>query len=99
MDVVYQLLFDVKCFQVIQVFQGCFSYIDVENCDVVDFVFFEGMLVLVVCVGKVMQVQGNFYDNGQDLVCDWDCVNFIWVLYEDGSMVVYVYLQVNGVLV
>ncbi|WP_411851826.1 M23 family metallopeptidase [Stenotrophomonas sp. LGBM10] len=99
MDVAYQLPFDAKRFQVTQAPQGRFSHTDDENRDAVDFALPEGTPVLAARGGKVMQVQGNFRDNGQDPARDRDRANFIRILHEDGSMAVYAHLQANGVLV
>lgn len=46
-----------------------------------------------------MQIQDGFCGNGQDCECDGVCVNFICVLYSDGSMVLYGYFQVGGMCV
>lgn len=98
-DVPYLLPFDAKRFQVTQAPQGRFSHTDPENRDAIDFALAEGTPVLAARAGRVMQVQGNFHDNGQDPLRDRARANFIRVLHEDGSMAVYAHLQANGVLV
>ncbi|MNV55757.1 Murein DD-endopeptidase MepM [compost metagenome] len=95
----YLLPFDAKRFQVTQAPQGRFSHTDPENRDAIDFALAEGTPVLAARAGRVMQVQGNFHDNGQDPLRDRARANFIRVLHEDGSMAVYAHLQANGVLV
>lgn len=98
-DVPYLLPFDAKRFQVTQAPQGRFSHTDPENRDAIDFALAEGTPVLAARAGRVMQVQGNSHDNGQDPLRDRARANFIRVLHEDGSMAVYAHLQANGVLV
>lgn len=98
-DVAYQLPFDAKRFQVTQAPQGRFSHADAQNRDAIDFALPEGTPVLAARAGRVMQVQGNFHENGRDPVRDGDRANFIRILHEDGSMGVYAHLQANGVLV
>lgn len=98
-DVPYPLPFDAKRFQVTQAPQGRFSHTDAENRDAIDFALPEGTPVLAARAGRVMQVQGNFHENGQDPLRDRARANFIRILHEDGSMAVYAHLQANGVLV
>ncbi|MEG2805824.1 M23 family metallopeptidase [Stenotrophomonas sp.] len=98
-DVPYRLPFDAKRFQVTQAPQGRFSHTDAENRDAIDFALAEGTPVLAARAGRVMQVQGNFHENGRDPVRDRARANFIRILHEDGSMAVYAHLQANGVLV
>lgn len=98
-DVPYQLPFDARRFQVSQAPQGRFSHTDAENRDAIDFALAEGTPVLAARAGRVMQVQGNFHENGQDPLRDRARANFIRILHEDGSMAVYAHLQANGVLV
>lgn len=99
LDVAYRLPFDAKRFQVTQAPRGRFSHTDAENLHAIDFALPEGTPVLAARAGRVMQVQGNFHDNGRDPVRDRERANFIRVLHEDGSMAVYAHLQGNGVLV
>jgi len=98
-DVAYLLPFDARRFQVTQAPRGRFSHTDAENRDAVDFALAEGTPVLAARAGRVMQVQGNFHENGRDPSRDRERANFIRVLHEDGSMAVYAHLQANGVLV
>jgi len=98
-DVAYQLPFIATRFQVTQAPQGRYSHTDAENRDAIDFALPEGTPVLAARRGKVMQVQGNYTENGTDPARDRDRANFIRVLHEDGSMAVYAHLRANGVLV
>ncbi len=98
-DVGYQLPFISTRFQVTQAPQGRYSHTDAENRDAVDFALPEGTPVLAARRGKVMQVQGNFSENGSDPRRDRARANFIRILHEDGSMAVYAHLRANGVLV
>ena len=98
-DVAYQLPFIATRFQVTQAPQGRYSHTDAENRDAIDFALPEGTPVLAARRGKVMQVQGNFTENGSDPQRDRERANFIRILHEDGSMAVYAHLRANGVLV
>jgi len=98
-DVAYQLPFIATRFQVTQAPQGRYSHTDAENRDAIDFALPEGTPVLAARRGKVMQVQGNYTDNGTDPVRDRARANFIRILHDDGSMAVYAHLRANGVLV
>lgn len=98
-DVAYQLPFIATRFQVTQAPQGRYSHTDAENRDAIDFALPEGTPVLAARRGKVMQVQGNYTENGTDPVRDRERANFIRILHDDGSMAVYAHLRANGVLV
>ncbi len=98
-DVAYALPFLSTRFQVTQAPQGRYSHSDAENRDAIDFALPEGTPVLAARRGKVMQVQGNFTENGTDPLRDRQRANFIRILHEDGSMAVYAHLRANGVLV
>ncbi len=98
-DVAYALPFISTRFQVTQAPQGRYSHSDAENRDAIDFALPEGTPVLAARRGKVMQVQGNFTENGTDPLRDRQRANFIRILHEDGSMAVYAHLRANGVLV
>jgi murein DD-endopeptidase MepM/ murein hydrolase activator NlpD len=98
-DVAYQLPFLYTRFQVTQAPQGRYSHTDAENRDAIDFALPEGTPVLAARRGKVMQVQGQFSENGTHPTRDRARANFIRILHEDGSMAVYAHLRANGVLV
>lgn len=98
-DVAYALPFISTRFQVTQAPQGRYSHSDAENRDAIDFALPEGTPVVAARRGKVMQVRGNFTENGTDPQRDRDRANFIRILHEDGSMAVYAHLKANGVLV
>jgi len=97
---VYQLPFrSGLAFAVHQAFGGEFSHSAPENFHAVDLALPLGTDVLAARTGVVMQVQDDFYRNGQDLKKYGERANVVVIAHSDGTMGVYAHLDLESVAV
>ena len=86
-------------FYISQGFNGELTHQGPEAQYAIDIVMPEGTPVLAARDGRVMEVQDDFFEGGQDEKRYRERANLVRVLHEDGTMAVYAHLKLESVRV
>jgi hypothetical protein len=85
--------------RVSQAYPDTRTHTDLASRHAIDFVMPIGTDVFAAREGVVIEVAGDFFENGTDLAVDGPRANIVRVLHDDGTMALYVHLNWNTIRV